>query len=78
MCPRAWRPVGEFPCPPAGCVGNGRLVGRCGNLAQANVQLIAADETGIKEPWDAFWGQRYAQVRDPDGNPVDLYAPLES
>jgi catechol 2,3-dioxygenase-like lactoylglutathione lyase family enzyme len=29
-----------------------------------------------KEPWDAFWGQRYAQVRDPDGTVIDLYAPL--
>ena len=29
-----------------------------------------------KEPWDAFWGQRYAQLRDPDGVPVDLYAAL--
>jgi catechol 2,3-dioxygenase-like lactoylglutathione lyase family enzyme len=29
-----------------------------------------------KEPWDAFWGQRYAQVKDPDGNIVDLFAPL--
>ena len=27
-----------------------------------------------KEPWDALWGQRYAQVRDPDGVPVDLFA----
>jgi hypothetical protein len=25
---------------------------------------------------DAFWGQRYAQLRDPDGVPVDLYATL--
>jgi catechol 2,3-dioxygenase-like lactoylglutathione lyase family enzyme len=31
---------------------------------------------GHKEPWDAFWGQRYAQVKDPDGNLVDLFAPL--
>jgi catechol 2,3-dioxygenase-like lactoylglutathione lyase family enzyme len=31
---------------------------------------------GEKEPWDAFWGQRYAQLRDPDGVPVDLYAAL--
>jgi uncharacterized glyoxalase superfamily protein PhnB len=29
-----------------------------------------------REPWDAFWGQRYAQVCDPDGNVVDLFAPL--
>ncbi|MGW9020808.1 VOC family protein [Leucobacter chromiiresistens] len=27
-------------------------------------------------PWDAPWGQRYATVRDPDGNTVDIYAPL--
>jgi catechol 2,3-dioxygenase-like lactoylglutathione lyase family enzyme len=31
---------------------------------------------GEKEPWDAFWGQRYAQLRDPDGVGVDLYARL--
>jgi catechol 2,3-dioxygenase-like lactoylglutathione lyase family enzyme len=29
-----------------------------------------------KEPYDAFWGQRYANVADPDGNAVDLFAPL--
>lgn len=27
-------------------------------------------------PYDAFWGQRYAQVIDPDGNVVDLFARL--
>jgi catechol 2,3-dioxygenase-like lactoylglutathione lyase family enzyme len=27
-------------------------------------------------PFDAFWGQRYAQIADPDGNVVDLFAPL--
>ena len=26
--------------------------------------------------YDAFWGQRYATVLDPDGNAVDLYADL--
>ena len=31
---------------------------------------------GEKEPWDAFWGQRYAQLADPDGVPVDLFAAL--
>lgn len=31
---------------------------------------------GHREPFDAFWGQRYAQVEDPDGNVVDLFAPL--
>ncbi len=33
---------------------------------------------GHNEPWDAFWGQRYAQVQDPDGNVVDLFAPINN
>ena len=37
---------------------------------------VAAGFDGEKDPWDAFWGQRYAQLHDPDGVPVDLYAPL--
>ena len=39
-------------------------------------QVTEAGFAGYKEPWDAFWGQRYAQVKDPDGNIVDLFAPL--
>jgi uncharacterized glyoxalase superfamily protein PhnB len=39
-------------------------------------QVTAAGFVGEKEPWDAFWGQRYGQLRDPDGTPIDLYAPL--
>ncbi|URN09544.1 hypothetical protein LUW74_43495 [Actinomadura madurae] len=39
-------------------------------------EMTAAGYTGAKEPWDAFWGMRYATVLDPDGNGVDLYAPL--
>ena len=39
-------------------------------------ELLAAGGSAHKEPWDAFWGQRYAQVRDPDGTVIDLYAPL--
>lgn len=38
--------------------------------------ILAAGYAGHKAPWDAFWGQRYAQVVDPDGNIVDLFAPL--
>jgi catechol 2,3-dioxygenase-like lactoylglutathione lyase family enzyme len=38
--------------------------------------VTTAGFDGEKEPWDAFWGQRYAQLRDPDGIPVDLYATL--
>ena len=39
-------------------------------------RLVEAGFTGAMEPWDAFWGQRYAQVYDPDGSKVDLFAPL--
>jgi uncharacterized glyoxalase superfamily protein PhnB len=37
-------------------------------------RAVDAGFHGEKEPWDAFWGQRYAQLQDPDGVPVDLYA----
>lgn len=39
-------------------------------------QLVAAGYHGHKAPWNAEWGQRYALIRDPDGNSVDLFAPL--
>jgi catechol 2,3-dioxygenase-like lactoylglutathione lyase family enzyme len=39
-------------------------------------RVIEAGFDGETEPWDAFWGQRYAQLADPDGVPVDLYAAL--
>jgi uncharacterized glyoxalase superfamily protein PhnB len=41
-------------------------------------EMTAAGYTGHLPPWDAFWGQRYAMLHDPDGNPVDLYAALTS
>jgi uncharacterized glyoxalase superfamily protein PhnB len=37
-------------------------------------ELTEAGCAGQREPWDAFWGQRYATVGDPDGNAVDLFA----
>ena len=40
-------------------------------------ELVDAGAEGHKEPWDAFCGQRYAQAKDPDGNVIDLFAPLE-
>jgi hypothetical protein len=30
----------------------------------------------ITAPWDAYWGQRYALLGDPDGVRVNLYAAL--
>ncbi|MEV0403433.1 VOC family protein [Actinoallomurus sp. NPDC050550] len=39
-------------------------------------RMVAAGAGVGKKPWDAFWGQRYAVIIDPDGNPVDLFAAL--
>jgi uncharacterized glyoxalase superfamily protein PhnB len=39
-------------------------------------RVVAAGFGGEKEPWDAFWGHRYAQLVDPDGVGVDLFAAL--
>ena len=55
------------------------LAFECESPAQVDevyAQVTAAGFHGEKEPWDAFWGQRYAQLQDPDGVPVDLYATL--
>jgi len=39
-------------------------------------RVTGAGFHGEKEPWDAFWGQRYAMLKDPSGVDVSLYAPL--
>ena len=41
----------------------------------AYADLTGAGYEGHLAPWDAFWGMRYAVVHDPDGTPVDLFAP---
>ncbi len=39
-------------------------------------RIVDAGFESDKEPWDAFWGYRYAQVLDPDGVQIDLFAKL--
>jgi catechol 2,3-dioxygenase-like lactoylglutathione lyase family enzyme len=61
--------------------GDGRigLAFQCADPAEVDAtyaDMTAAGYEGHKQPWDAFWGQRYAVLHDPDGNGVDLYAPL--
>ena len=51
----------------------------CGSpteVGEVYERVTAAGFHGEKEPWDAFWGQRYGQLQDPNGVPVDLYATL--
>ncbi len=67
----------DYPAP-AGNAGIG-LAFRLERPAEVDAtyeKLVAAGYDGHKAPWDAFWGQRYALVRDPDGNHIDLFAPL--
>jgi uncharacterized glyoxalase superfamily protein PhnB len=57
------------------------LAFHCGTAAGVDgthAAVVAAGFGSAAEPYDAFWGQRYAQVVDPDGNVVDLFAPLEA
>ncbi|WP_432934119.1 VOC family protein [Microbispora sp. CA-135349] len=61
--------------------GGGRmgLAFRCDSPEEVDrlyADLTEAGYEGHLKPWDAFWGQRYAVVHDPDGNGVDLFAAL--
>ena len=52
---------------------------KCDDAKEVNTtyaRVVAAGYNELKEPWDAFWGQRYAFLQDPDGNRVDLFAPI--
>ncbi|MFD4977607.1 VOC family protein [Streptomyces sp. NPDC058424] len=67
----SWRPP----------TGGGRvgLAFRCASPAHVDAMcedLVGAGYHGELKPWDAVWGQRYAVVNDPDGNGIDLFAPL--
>jgi uncharacterized glyoxalase superfamily protein PhnB len=55
------------------------LAFECASPAEVDevyARVVAAGFEGEKEPWDAFWGQRYALLGDPDGVRVNLYAAL--
>ena len=59
--------------------GRASLALRCdgpGEVDAVYEELVGAGCHGELKPWDAFWGQRYAVVHDPDGIGVDLFAPL--
>ncbi|WP_232664160.1 VOC family protein [Pseudonocardia sp. TRM90224] len=63
--------------------GAGRLGLAFAVDSPADVDALHAEATadGYRselDPFDAPWGQRYATLLDPDGNGVDLFAPLPS
>ena len=55
------------------------LAFRCADPADVDATYARVVDAGFeskREPWDAFWGERFAYLRDPDGNTVALFAPL--
>lgn len=55
------------------------LAFKCDSPAEVDAlydQIVQQGYAGHTAPWDAFWGQRYAVVTDPDGTLVDLFAAL--
>ena len=71
---RSFNPAWERPATP-----QPGLAFLCASPAEVDAlyqTLVDAGYTGYKAPWDAFWGQRYALVLDPDDHIVDLFAPL--
>jgi uncharacterized glyoxalase superfamily protein PhnB len=56
------------------------LAFKCASPKEVDETFARIVQAGFKSkdvaPYDAFWGQRYATVFDPDGNGVDLFAEL--
>jgi len=56
------------------------LAFRCDSPKDVDSTFYRVVQAGFKSkdtaPYDAFWGQRYASLIDPDGNTVDLFAEL--
>ena len=52
---------------------------KCDSPAEVDTvhaRLIAAGYGDYQAPWDAFWGQRFARIKDPDENIVNIFAAL--
>jgi catechol 2,3-dioxygenase-like lactoylglutathione lyase family enzyme len=47
------------------------------SVDQLHEELTSAGYASQQEPYDAFWGSRFAVVADPDGNAVGLMSPRD-
>lgn len=64
---------------PPGGRGRVSLAFRCASPMDVDALHEAIVEAGfasVLDPFDVFWGHRYATVLDPDGTRVDLFARL--
>lgn len=65
--------TGKDPTPPS----HSPFAIKCESPAEVDrcvERVKAAGFEVMKEPWDAFWGQRYAILVDPGGYMIDVFA----
>ncbi len=74
---RIWHGGWHSPDPDARPVILGFSLSSRDAVDEAYRALTAAGYTGRQEPYDAFFGARYAVVRDPAGNDVGLMSPID-
>jgi uncharacterized glyoxalase superfamily protein PhnB len=70
---RRYDPGWRAPNPPPGSALQFQLESRDA-VDELYARLIAAGYHGHLPPADAFWGNRYAEVDDPDGNIVGFHS----
>jgi uncharacterized glyoxalase superfamily protein PhnB len=58
------------------CVVGFKFVSR-EEVDRVYADLIGAGYRGQQEPYDAFWGARYAVIEDPDGNAIGMMSPTD-
>ena len=72
---RLWDPTYEGPHP-GSTVIDVNLPSRTA-VDEAHERIVAAGFEPSVEPWDTFFGARYAIVRDQDGNRIGLKSPQD-
>jgi len=65
---------GSWPEPNGHRMGLAMLCDSPAEVDELYANVTDAGYSSHKEPWNAFWEQRYAVVIDPDGNLIDLFA----
>jgi uncharacterized glyoxalase superfamily protein PhnB len=58
------------------CVVGFKFVSR-DEVDRVYADLVSAGYHGQQEPYDAFWGSRYAVIQDPDGNAIGMMSPSD-
>ncbi|MEM9515552.1 MAG: VOC family protein [Actinomycetota bacterium] len=67
---RLWN-AGSAPARGGGVVIGFRVTSR-EEVDETHSRIVDAGHASLQQPYDAFWGARYAVVQDPDGNAVGI------